>query len=218
MTNYYGIAIRENVKFPGTDVEKVYRMKKWIAAILHHCTDFEDLDKRHMFCPPGENSWCKYKKNKEKKIYKQSINLPMWMFPILTKVFQDLSSDDLLRKCLHGETQNANESLNNIIWMKCPKQIFVQKPVLEMSVNSAILQFNEGLFGIARVLEHFGIETGVCFNKLTKRANRQSVNNANRKALNSVRTKRKKIKAIKKGLIDKELDKEGRESYVKGGF
>ena len=35
---------------------------------------------------------------------------------LLTPVFQDLSKDELLNKCLHGQTQNNNESLNNVIW------------------------------------------------------------------------------------------------------
>ena len=62
MTNYYGRAIRYNVRTGNTNKEKVYGMKKWIAAILHHCTDFKNVQKRHMYCPPGEDSWCKFSK------------------------------------------------------------------------------------------------------------------------------------------------------------
>jgi len=43
---------------------------------------------------------------------KQKINLPDWMFPILSPVFQEM--------CVHGETQNDNESINNVIWTRCP--------------------------------------------------------------------------------------------------
>jgi hypothetical protein len=216
ITNYYGIAIRHNIKINTTAKEKVYAMKKWIAAILHHCTDFPDNVKRHMFCPTGESSWCKFQKNK--KDHKQSINLPTWMFPILTKIFQQLSSDELLLKCVHGETQNSNESLNNLIWMKCPKQIFVQKPVVELGVNSAILQFNEGLFGISKVLSQFGIENGACFHKYTLKANYRSIQNAISKSSNKVKVRRKKLTVIRKKIGDKDIDTEGGESYVKGGF
>ena len=69
-------------------------MKKWIAAILHHCTAFDNLDKRHMYCPTGEDTWCKYKQNGREK---QKVNLPVWMFDILSPVFQDLMCDDLLQ-------------------------------------------------------------------------------------------------------------------------
>ena len=30
-------------------------------------------------------------------------------------IFEELSGDELLSKCLHGKTPNANEALNNII-------------------------------------------------------------------------------------------------------
>ena len=81
---------------------------------------------------------------------------------LLTKIFRELSNEELLRKCIHGETQNANESFSNIIWMKCRKQVFVERSFLQLCVNSAILQFNEGQFGIAKVFKKLGIQNGVC--------------------------------------------------------
>lgn len=32
--------------------------------------------------------------------------------------------DDFLRKCLNGETENANELFYQFLWGKCPKTIF----------------------------------------------------------------------------------------------
>ena len=32
---------------------------------------------------------------------------------------------ELLENSLHGQTQNVNESLNRIIWKKCPKNLLV---------------------------------------------------------------------------------------------
>ena len=52
MQNYYGMAIRGNKN-------DLYAMKKAASAILWHCTDFENKEYCHRFCP--ENSWCKYK-------------------------------------------------------------------------------------------------------------------------------------------------------------
>ena len=91
------------------------------------------------------------------------------MFSILTKIFQELSNEVLLRKCIHGETQN--KSLNNIIWMKCSKQVFVEKSVLKLCVNSAILQFNEGQIGIVKVFKKIGIQCGACFNIISDQVN-----------------------------------------------
>ena len=140
------------------------------------------------------------------------------MLPILTKIFQELSNEELLRKCIHGETQNANESLNNIIRMKCPKQVFVERSVLQLYVNSVILQFNEGQFGIAKVFKKLGIQSGICFNIISDQVNRRSIQNSVNKASDKTKAKRKRLKAIKKGLLDTELHKEGGESYFKGDF
>ena len=38
---------------------------------------------------------------------------------ILQPVFMSLASAELLAKCLHGKTQNNNESLNGVIWKRC---------------------------------------------------------------------------------------------------
>ena len=95
--------------------------------------------------------------------------------------------------------------------------MFVNRPTLEMGVNSAILQFNDGQFGIANVLSQFGIENGVYFSSLTTKANYSSVQNAISKVSDKVKTQRKRLKAIKKGLLDVEIEKEGGKSYVRGG-
>jgi hypothetical protein len=41
-------------------------------------------------------------------------------------VFRDLGSVNFLKRCVHGETQKPNESLNSIIWTRIPKTIFVR--------------------------------------------------------------------------------------------
>ena len=55
--------------------------------------------------------------------------------------YEDLAADDLL-KCLHGETQNANESFTNCTWRKAPKDTFVARRTLEVTVASAVIHFN----------------------------------------------------------------------------
>ena len=45
-----------------------------------------------------------------------------------------------------------------------------------------------------------------------------SIQNLLIKTSDKTKSKRKKLKAIKKGLLDKDLHKEGGETYLKGGF
>jgi len=44
----------------------------------------------------------------------------------------------LLYKCLHGETQNANEALNEIIWARVPKE-FVGRATLDRYLFSCFV-------------------------------------------------------------------------------
>jgi len=152
-------------------------MKKAIGAILFHCTDFDDPECRHRMCPRTEFSWCKFQKDKIKKTktHKNKINLPKWIHDILKPILIDLSSDALLSKCLHGATQNSNEALNGVIWSKCPKQVFVQRPVLVLGVNSAVLSYNDGAASVCKVLERFGIGVGAVGQILATRTDRDSV-------------------------------------------
>eukprot|EP00795_Rhopilema_esculentum_P010097 gene10097-18749_t len=108
---------------------ELYHMKKAVGAILWHCTDFADEEYRPRFCPGGDKSWCKWGKHqsaKDAKKQRTKINLPKWTHDIIKPIFEDLSRDELLSKCLNGQNQNAIESLNNMIWLQCPKRVFVK--------------------------------------------------------------------------------------------
>ena len=110
LQNYYGMVIRQNMG-------DLQGMRKAVGAVLYHCSDIKDEETRHQFCPTGEKSWCKWQSDKftGKRQYKQRINLPSVIKNELFPIFQDLSSESLLSRCLHGLTQNANEALNHII-------------------------------------------------------------------------------------------------------
>ncbi|GFW14043.1 uncharacterized protein TNCV_3546321 [Trichonephila clavipes] len=49
--------------------------------------------------------------------------------------FRDLANPELLKKCLHGGTQNPNESVNNVIWSRVPKKTFAQLQVLSLGIQ-----------------------------------------------------------------------------------
>ena len=80
------------------------------------------------------------------------------MVPIFSH--KDLGSEALLSKCLHGETQNVNELLNNLIWTWCPKRIYVGNSVPKTAVASAVICYNDGVQGTLPVLTKLGIEHG----------------------------------------------------------
>ena len=213
MQNYFGLAIRQNK-------QNLYEMKKAVGAILWHCTDFSDEKYRHRFCPSSENSWCKWRQDERNHTsrYRKNINLPVWIHDLLKPVFQELSRDELLSKCLHGQTQNCNESLNSIVWSKCPKNIFVQRQVLEMGVNSAVIEFNDGPRGLYNVLEYFKLEPGYVTQRKSVERLRKRINLSIKKQSENVKLRRKILRSLRKGYSDKEKEKEGGDSYAAGAF
>ena len=211
MQNFYSLAIRNNF-------ENLYAMKKAVWAVLFHCTDFDDKEWRHHMCPRDSETWCKYHLNRVHGVntYVEQVNLSVAVFNILKPTFTDLSSDDLLKKCLHGKTQNANEALNQIIWRRSPKSIFVGRVVLESAVNSSVIEFNEGPNGIFSVLNKFHLTGYVTPMKLNEKK-KETIKRSLQKSTDRVKKRRKQLRTIKKGYLDKD-DEEKNSKYIPGGF
>lgn len=127
----------------------IENMKKGIMATLHHYAS-TDKKPRHQFCPKGGESWCFYQKEKalkprckpSHKNMKTTLNDTV--FKVLLPIYTRLSDAALLERCKGMQTQNANESLHNVIWSKVPKTIFVSKGRLELGLTQAIGEYNMG--------------------------------------------------------------------------
>ena len=108
-------------------------MKKNVSAIKSHCSDIKDKAVRHKWCPCSKDSWCSYWNTSKPGNHTCKFNLPESIKdePEIVKIFNRLRDEELLRKCLHGKTQNVNESFNGIVWTRCPKRVFVnRKPIV----------------------------------------------------------------------------------------
>lgn len=57
-------------------------------------------------------------------------------------VYEKLSEDSLLNKCLHGKTQNQNEAISGMVWKGIPKEVFFGMEMLEFGLFDAISHFN----------------------------------------------------------------------------
>ena len=92
-------------------------MKKGVDAVLFHCSDIADDNIWHKCFPRIVNGWCKWQHDKltGESTYKKKLNLPLVIKTVIEPIFRDLSDEKLLSKCLHGQTQNANEAYNAII-------------------------------------------------------------------------------------------------------
>lgn len=108
-----------------------------------------DDDPQHYYCPECSDSWCKWQKDPDNHQHKDAI--PDAVAQIIKPVYEELSKDELLEKCLHGKTQNSNECFNNSLWRMAPKTDFSGLATLELSTHLAVLKYNEGMSAVTRV-------------------------------------------------------------------
>ena len=68
-------------------------------------------------CPQTADSWSKYQADKlnNTNTYEEKPGTPAIIRETVKPVLISLSDEKLLSKCLHGKTQNNNESLNGLI-------------------------------------------------------------------------------------------------------
>ncbi|VDQ16092.1 unnamed protein product, partial [Trichobilharzia regenti] len=95
--------------------------------------------------------------------------LPPFVMEIIKPIFEELSSDALLAKCVHGGTQNANEAFHNLIWYRCPKTTFVGRKRLEIAVYDATIVYNNGELKRGDIFKNLGLNFGkYCFQAFSR--------------------------------------------------
>lgn len=187
---YYGLAIRRNTS------KSVDEMAKSIWAIYFHKLS-TDAKPQHGLCPMGSDSWCGYNKSLETgEKYRHQHSLPEPVLLAVKKVFRELADKKLLMKCIHGQTQNPNESFNNCVWERIPKNTFVGMESLRTGVMDAVICFNDGVFRRTEVLKNMGIAPG----KNTCAALRKTDDTRIREAEYMFQKARKEARTIKRQL------------------
>ncbi|GFX08229.1 uncharacterized protein TNCV_3267201 [Trichonephila clavipes] len=129
-------------------------------------------------------------------------------------IFRDLSHPDLLKKCLHGKTQNPNESFHNVVWSRVPKATFVQIETLSLGVYDAVCSFNDGNVSKLKMLQKMGVEPGEFSVSAMKLLDRERLMKAiyafsgrSKKIRKDKRRKRKKKKIILRKIREATEDK-----------
>ncbi|GFT75277.1 uncharacterized protein TNCV_950951 [Trichonephila clavipes] len=193
--SYYGSAIRKNHS-------SVQNMRQAIWAIFLHKLSTDEYP-QHGFCPIGEDSWCGFKKAEASgKSYKHKNSLPVAVVEAMRPIFRDLSHPDLLKKFLHGKTQNPNESFHNVVWSRVPKATFVQNEILSLGVYDAVCSFNDGNVSKLKMLQKMGVEPGEFSVSAMKLLDRERL----MKAIYAFSGRSKKIRKDKRRERKKEED------------
>ena len=206
LQNYYGLAIRQNAG----DIEK---MKEAVNAVLPHVASSAS-NLMHDNCPDGESSWCGFKANPE--AYNHRKGIPRAVVDFIRPVFDDLSCTELLKKCLHGKTQNANECLNKLIWDRCSKEYFVEKDVVQEAAFSAISHFNDGRKSILNLFGKLNINPGRFTVDACSHQDQQRISGSLTKSSEQVKKRRKMLRATRKGFQERIKEAEG-DVYEAGG-
>ena len=212
LQNYYGIAIRSN----SNDLPA---MKKAVLATLFHVAS-SSKHIWHDHCPRGADSWCRFQQDKAtgNSTFKPGSGLPLSIVEgALKPIYRDLSSDDLLSKCLHGKTQNRNESFNGMIWDRIPKSRYCAYWQLQFGVYDAIANFNIGRKASVLIYEQLEMIPGLHLVTGCNRLNRKRLYHADYKNCEPKKKQRKIIRGLRKSKQDKNKETEGK-LYKPGGF
>ncbi|GFX10232.1 uncharacterized protein TNCV_1866301 [Trichonephila clavipes] len=192
LQNYFGIAIRSNVG-------NLSNMQTAVIAAFFHCCS-TDKKPMHGQCPSGSDTWCKYQKAKQEgKLYKhRTAGLPNAVLNTVKTTYMDLCDQSLLEKCLHGKTQNANESFNGVLWSIIPKETFAELLILQFGAFLAVLQFNDGSKKKLSVLEYLHIPMSYFILKGFSKVDDERIVDSERHSLPTTKNKRKKLRGLKK--------------------
>ena len=210
LQNYYGFAIRQNKG-------NLAGMKEAINAIKHHIIEepTKPLAFQHRFCPKAKDSWCYFQRDEasETNSNHNAARLPHAFMQELSPIFDRLSNEDLLKRCLLGLTQNQNESLNGTLWTLIPKTLFLGKRQVTIGVCEAISVFNTGAAAKAVFMEKLGLPVGRNMLRALRREDNRRLRTAAQKATKKYKRRRKQIKFTNRTAL-----KSSNLSYNAGSF
>ena len=159
----------------GEDEEEIVaRLQKKCLAAFHHLIVHEEPQDQHYYCPDGILSWCSYKRdqvtNKNEDEIKNKSRLDPVFLDLLQKMITDLTSKELLSRCIRGLTQNSNESLNSVVWSILSKSKYHGFSSIQGAAASAAVYFNGGRSSLLGFFEESGIPVnGALFQTLVAR-------------------------------------------------
>lgn len=198
LSRYYGLAIRNNC-------DSVEKMKTAIWATYYH-QQSTDENPQHDKCPAGADSWCGYQKAlAEGKPFKHEYTpLPEDVLNAIKPIYEDLSKDELLERCLGGFTQNTNESLNQLIWRIAPKKLSGSTSIVQLAALVAACTFNEGTGALLQFMYDMGISIGPSAHEYARRVDQTRIERSDQKCHQQTKEGRIARRLAKKDAEDNE--------------
>ena len=103
-------------------------------------------------------------------------------------IYQRLSTNELLKRCITGGTQNDNETFHRVLWSRCPKQKFCGHKKVVLAAYQAVSLYNCGMLDTLTLQMR---KMGVCVSPSAKhffhKTDRKRMHDNVRKAVNKSR-------------------------------
>ena len=97
------------------------------------------------------------------------------VYDAILLIYEKLSREDLLNRCLGGFTQNANGSFNSTIWALALKSMSSEKITLQTAAHIVTCIFNDGMNSILRIMEALEFPVGTGSYKFARKRDEQHV-------------------------------------------
>ena len=107
--------------------KNVPELKIALLVSFFHVASSEDCN-FHPYCPATKDTWCQYQRDliNGTNLYKSGRGFHDNVIKHVKAEYAKLTDESELAKCLHGQTQNANESFNSLRWERAPKKTIEQ--------------------------------------------------------------------------------------------
>ena len=149
--------------------------------------------------------------------YHHSKPLPDAVVQVLKPIYERLTKDSILEGCLGGFTQNSCESLNHLIWERCPTAFCSGRNHLDAAAAAAVMVFKEGRKSLCGVFPTLGIPMGKNTQKLVTKADVRRVRDSRKSAADVAKRIRRGRRNRRKAVEASAVQKEGI-AYSPGGF
>ena len=151
----------------------------------------------------------------------RSVNTPLSatkLSPHLMPIYERLSEDQLLSRCVSGKTQNENGCLHSLVWARCTKDRFASLKRVQLAVFTAVREFNFGASAAQDTAEFFGLNTGRHMRRLGASRKQKRVRNNPQYMKDKQKKRRNEVRTAKWKRQEELLALEGGPAYAAGQF
>ncbi|KAK2579161.1 hypothetical protein KPH14_002688 [Odynerus spinipes] len=139
-------------------------MYKAIWTTFYHLGS-SDKSPNNENCTEGAEGWCAYRRGEAEGMdltkFKHDYHpLDPKVEEVPKPIYVDLTRRELLDRCKGNNTQNNNESYNDLLWHFAPKHLDDGLKTIELSNCLAVGIFNDGFSSILRMFSAMGVTIG----------------------------------------------------------